>query len=93
MFGEVGFEALCQFAPREHDAPSTAFAFQPDIRAETCYGPFVGTARMLFAEPQVVIEVKVREHGFTRMKYDEKGRNPVNIELQTEGRYSVNIIN
>ena len=48
---------------------------------------------MLFAEPQVVIEVKVREHGFTRMKYDEKGRNPVNIELQTEGRYSVNIIN
>ena len=62
MFGEVGFEALCQFAPREHDAPSTALAFQPDIRAETCYGPFVGTARMLFAEPQVVIEVKVREH-------------------------------
>ena len=63
MLGEIGFESLCQFAPCEQDAPSTAFAFQPDIRAETCHSPFVGTARVLFAEPQKVVEVKVGKHG------------------------------
>ena len=62
MFGEIGFESFCQFAPCEHDAPSTAFAFEANIRAKTRHGPFVGTAWVLFAEPQVIVEVKVREH-------------------------------
>lgn len=64
MFSEVDFKSLCQFAPREHDAPSAAFAFQPNIRTETRNSPFVGAARMLLAESQVVIEAKVGEHGF-----------------------------
>ena len=62
MFGEVGFEPLRQFAPGEHDAPPAALAFQSDIRAETRDSPFVGTARMLFAESQVVVEAQVGEH-------------------------------
>jgi hypothetical protein len=62
MFGEIGFESFCQLAPCEHDAPSTTFAFESNIRAETYHGPFVGTAWMLFAEPQVIVEVKVGEH-------------------------------
>jgi len=62
MFGEIGFESLCKFAPREHHAPSTAFAFKADIRAEACDGPFIGTAWMLFAESQVIVETEVREH-------------------------------
>jgi len=60
MFGEIGFESFGEFPSREHDASSTALAFQPDVRAETRDGPFVGTARVLFAEPQVIVEVKVR---------------------------------
>ena len=68
VFGKVGFEPFGKFTAGKHDAASTAFAFETDIRAEAYDGPFVGTARMLFAEPQVVIEVKVREHGFARMK-------------------------
>ena len=63
VFGEVGFNPLCQFAPREHDAPPAAFTFQTNIRAETRHGPFIGAARMLFAEPQVVVEAEVGEHG------------------------------
>ena len=62
MFGEVDFESLCEFAPREHDAPSAAFAFQPNIRAETCDDPFIRAAGMLFAESQVIVEVEVRKH-------------------------------
>ena len=63
VFGEVRLESLCQFTPREHDAPRTAFAFESDVRAETDDGPFVGAARMLFAESQVVVEAEVGEHG------------------------------
>ena len=59
MFGEVGFESLCEFTPRKHDAPSAAFAFQPNIRTETRNSPLVGATRMLFAESQVVVEAKV----------------------------------
>jgi len=62
MAGEVGFESLCKFAPREHDAPSTALAFEPNIRAETRHCPFVGAAGMLFAEFEVVVKSEVGEH-------------------------------
>jgi hypothetical protein len=61
--GEVGFEPFCKFTTCEHDAPSTAFAFETDIRAEARDSPFVGAARMLFAQAQVVVEAKVGEHG------------------------------
>jgi hypothetical protein len=60
VLGKVSFESLCKFTPRQQDAPSAAFAFEPDIRAETGDGPFIGTARMLFAEAEVVVETQVR---------------------------------
>lgn len=63
MFRQVGFESLCQFAPREQDAPTTAFAFQADVRAEACDCPFVGAAGVLFAQAQVIVEAEVGEHG------------------------------
>ena len=63
MFGEIGFEPFGKFTAGKHDAASTAFAFEPDIRTEPYDGPFVGAARMLFAEAQVVVEVEVGEHG------------------------------
>ena len=59
MFSEVDFESLCKFAPRQHHAPSAAFAFQPNIRAETRDRPLIGATWMLFAEAQVVVEAKV----------------------------------
>ena len=68
MFGEVRFEPFGKFTAGKHDAASTAFAFETDIRAEAYDGPFVGTARMLFAEAQVIVELEVGEHGFIRMK-------------------------
>jgi hypothetical protein len=61
--GEIRLEAFGQFAAGEHDAPSAAFTFKTDIRAEARHGPFVGTARMLFAQAQVVVEAQVGEHG------------------------------
>lgn len=62
MFGEVGFESLGKLPPRQHDAPPTALTFQPDICTETRDYPFIGTARVLFAQSQMVVEAEVREH-------------------------------
>lgn len=62
MFRQIGFEALGEFAPREHDAPSAALAFKPNVRAKTCDRPFIRTAWMLFAKSQVVVKAEVREH-------------------------------
>ena len=56
---QVGFESLGQFTPRQHDAPPTALAFESDIRAETCDGPFVGAARVLFSEAEMIVETQV----------------------------------
>jgi hypothetical protein len=67
MFGEIGFEPFGKFTPGEHDVSSTAFTFKPDIRAKTCYGPFVGAARMLFAKTQVIVELKIRKHVSPRL--------------------------
>jgi hypothetical protein len=60
VLGKVGFESLGKFAPRQQDAPTTAFAFQPDIRAKANDGPFVGTAWMLFSEAEMIVETQVR---------------------------------
>ena len=49
MYGEVGFEPLRQLAAGQHDPPSTAFAFETNVRAQPYHGPFVGTAGMLFS--------------------------------------------
>jgi hypothetical protein len=62
VYGEIGLEPLCEFASGEHDTPSAAFAFQPNIRAQTRDGPFVGTARMLFAETQMIVEAEIGKH-------------------------------
>jgi hypothetical protein len=62
VWGQVGFEPFRQFTAGEHDAPSTAPALQPDVRAEAGDGPFVGAAWMLFAQAQVVVEAEVGEH-------------------------------
>ena len=63
MVGEIGFEPFGKFAPSKHDVASTTFAFESDIRAEACNGPFVGAARMSFAKAQVIVELKVGKHG------------------------------
>lgn len=63
MAGQVGFDPFRKFAPCKHDAPSTAFAFESDIRAETGHDPFVGTTGMLFAQAQVIVEMQIGEHG------------------------------
>ena len=63
---EVGFEAFGEFTPCKHNTPPASFTFESDIRAETRNSPFVGAARMLFAESQVIVEAKVGEHGFTQ---------------------------
>jgi len=69
VLGEIDLESLREFPPREHDPPPAAFAFEPDIRAETRDRPFVGAARVRFAQPQVIVEAEVGEHGWKeRMK-------------------------
>ena len=60
MLGQVGFESLCKFTPRQQDAPPAAFAFESDIRTEPYDGPFVGTARMLFSEAKMIVETQIR---------------------------------
>lgn len=60
MLCKVRFEAFCQLAPGQQDAPAAALAFEPDIRAQTRDGPLVGAARVLFAQAQVIVETQVR---------------------------------
>jgi len=62
VWGEIGFESFGQLAAGKHDAPSASFTFKPDIRAETRDSPFIGTARMLFAESQVIVEAEAGKH-------------------------------
>jgi len=65
-FCEIGLKSLCEFATGQHDAPSTTFTFEADIRAEARDSPFVGAAWMLFAQTQMIVEFEVRKHGFTQ---------------------------
>jgi hypothetical protein len=62
VVGKVGFEPFGKFTAGKHDVASAAFAFKPNVRAKTYDGPLVGTARMLFAEAQVIVELEVGEH-------------------------------
>jgi hypothetical protein len=62
VHSEICFEPLCKFASGEHDTPPAAFTFQSNIRAKTRNGPFIGTARVLFAQTQVIIEAEVGKH-------------------------------
>ena len=62
VFSKVYFEPLGEFTPCKHDTSSAALAFKPNIRTETCNGPLVGAAWVLFAESQVIVEAQVREH-------------------------------
>ena len=59
MLGKVDLESPGKLAPCQQDAPPTAFAFQTDIRAKTCDGPFIGAARMLFSEAEMIVETQV----------------------------------
>jgi hypothetical protein len=56
---QIGFESLGKLTPCEQDTPSTAFTFEPDIRAKPRDGPFVGAARMLFSEAEMIVEAQV----------------------------------
>ena len=60
MLCQVGFQSLGKFAPRQQDAPSTAFAFQTDIRTKTCDNPFIGATRMLLSQAQMIVKVEIR---------------------------------
>ena len=62
MLGQVGFESLGEFTPRQKDAPPAALTFDTDIRAEADDGPFVGAARMLFAKAKMIVETQVGKH-------------------------------
>jgi hypothetical protein len=77
VFGEVGFKPFGKFTAGKHDAASAAFTFEPDIRAQACDGPFIGTARMLFAEAQVIVELEVGEHISPRLR-ESFGVNIIN---------------
>ena len=56
---QIGFESFGKFAPSEHDTPATDFAFEPDIRAETCDSPLVGATWMLFSEAEMIVETEI----------------------------------
>jgi hypothetical protein len=56
VFGEVGFESLGELTTGKHDSSPTAHTFQTNVRAETDNGPFIGTAGMLFAQAQVIVQ-------------------------------------
>jgi len=57
---KVGFESLGKLAPRQHDAPPAASAFESDIRAETCDSPLIRAAWMLFSQAKMIVETQVR---------------------------------
>lgn len=63
MLGKIGFESLCQLAPGQQDAPAASFALEPNIRTQTCDGPLVRTARMLFSEAEMIVKTEVGKHG------------------------------
>lgn len=62
MLGQVGFESLGKLTPRQQDAPSAAFAFEPDVRAKAGDGPLVGAARVLFSQAEMIVETQVGKH-------------------------------
>ena len=59
MLCQVSFKSLGKLTPCEQDAPSTAFAFEPDIRAKPRDGPLIGAARMLFSEAEMIVDAQI----------------------------------
>jgi hypothetical protein len=93
MLREVGFETFGKFAPCKHNTPPTPFAFESDIRAQTRDSPFIGTTRMLFAEPQVVIESQVGEHYLPGLRKSLDGLLIETNYFRLPKSFDVNIIN
>ena len=62
VFREIGFEPFGKFTAGKHDAPATAFTFQPNIRPQARDRPLIGATRMLFAQAQVIVEMQFRKH-------------------------------
>lgn len=59
---QIGLQPFRQLAAREHYPPSATFAFESNIRAETCDDPFIGATGMLFTQAQQIVKLKIREH-------------------------------
>lgn len=59
MLCQVSFKSFGKLTPREHDTSPTAFAFEPDIRAETRDSPFVGTTRVLLSKAEMIVQAQV----------------------------------
>jgi hypothetical protein len=62
VFSEISFQSFGKFTTGQHDAPSTALAFEPDVRAQARDRPFIGATGMLFAQAQMIVELQVEEH-------------------------------
>ena len=62
MDRQIGFEPFREFSTCEHDAPTTAFAFETNIRTEAGHCPFIRAAWVLLTEAEVVVEAEVGEH-------------------------------
>jgi hypothetical protein len=62
VLGEIGFEPLGKFTAGKHDAASTTFTFQPNVRTKTRNSPLIGAAGMLFAQAQMIVESKIGQH-------------------------------
>lgn len=56
--GYNGFQTARKDTPRQHHSPSAPQAFQPDIRSQADNLPFITTAWVRFAQPDLVIDVK-----------------------------------
>jgi len=69
MLRQVGFETFGKFTPCKHNTSPASFALESDIGTETRDSPFVGAARMLFSESQVVVELEVGEHGVWNVEW------------------------
>jgi hypothetical protein len=63
VLSKIGFKPFGKFAASKHNTSSAAFTLESNIRAEPDHSPFIGAAGMLLAEAQVVVELKVGEHG------------------------------
>jgi hypothetical protein len=73
VFGEVGFESLGKLTTSQHDPSSTASALQANVRAETDNGPLIGSAGVLLAQTQLIIQAKIRKHFRYRFKTRNEG--------------------
>jgi hypothetical protein len=59
MLCQIGFESFCKFTPRQHNTSSTAFAFEPDIRAEPRDNPLVRATWVLLSKAEMIIQAEV----------------------------------